>query len=140
LYYLGSRYGEERGVGQRRATSIDAAFAGVSDSAPLLRSDRARNRVHTLARLRLAPLAKPGSGGSEGHQIIMARPQPFGAEDDWAVLPDGHVAILRAADYHVCGMQPAGKRTASAANASRREPVTRADKDRILKPVQAMLS
>ena len=140
LYYLGSRYGEERGVGQRRAKSIDAAFAGVSDSAPLLRWDRARNRIDTLARLHLAPLAKPGTGGAAGHQIIMSRPQPFGAEDDWAVTPDGRVAILRAADYHVDWITPDGKRMASPANPFRREPVTRADKDRILKPAQAMLS
>jgi hypothetical protein len=140
LYYLGSRYGEERGVGQRRAKSADDMFAGVSDSAPLLRWDRARDRIDTLARLHLAPLAKPGSGGAAGHQIIMSRPQPFGAEDDWAVLPDGRVAILRVADYHVDWIAPDGRRTATAANAFRREPVTRADKDRILKPVQAMLS
>ena len=140
LYYLGSRYGEERGVGQRSAKSVDAAFAGVSDSAPLLRWDRARNRIDTLARLHLAPLAKPGSGGSAGHQVIMSRPQPFGAEDDWAVTPDGRVAIIRAADYHVDWIAPDGKRLTSPANPFRREPVTRADRDRILKPVQAMLS
>ena len=112
----------------------------VADSAPLLRWDRARSRVDTLARLHQAPLARPGSGGGAGHQIIVPRPQPFSAEDDWAVLADGRVAILRAGDYHVDWITPDDKQMAGPANAFRREPVTRADKERILKPQQFMLS
>lgn len=140
FYYLGSRYGQDAGGGVKKATSIDAAFAGVSDSAPLIRWDRVKNRLDTLARLHLAPLAKPGSGGAAGHQVIMSRPQPFGAEDDWAVLPDGRVAILRVADYHVDWIGPDGKKLATPPNAYQREKVTAADKAQILKPVQAMLS
>jgi hypothetical protein len=140
FYDLGSRYGEDAGGGVRRAKSVDAAFAGVSDSAPLVRWDRVKNRLDTLARLRLAPLGKPGSGGVPGHQVIMSRPQPFGAADDWAVMPDGRVAVIRAADYHVDWIGADGKRIAAAPNAFRPEKVTAADKARILKPVQAMLS
>jgi hypothetical protein len=139
FYYLGSRYAESGG-GPRRTRSANDAFAGAADSAPLLRWDPAKNRIDTLARLRMPPLAKPATGGSSGHQVMMSRPQPFGAEDDWAVTPDGRVAILRVADYHIDWVGPDGRRTASAPIPFRREPVTRADRNRILQPVQAMLS
>ena len=139
FYYLGSRYAES-GAGPRRARSPNDAFAGASDSAPLLRWDPAKNRIDTLARLLMAPLAKPATGGSSGHQVMMSRPQPFGAEDDWAVTPDGRVAILRVADYHIDWVGPDGRRTSSPPIPFRREPVTRADRNRILQPVQAMLS
>lgn len=140
FYFLGSRYGQEAGGGMRRAKSIDAAFAGVSDSAPLIRWDRLKGRFDTLAHLHLAPLAKAGSGGAPGHQVIMSRPQPFGAEDDWAVMPDGRVAVIRAADYHVDWIGRDGRKVASAPNAYRPEKVTAADKARVLQPVRAMLS
>ncbi len=138
LYYLGSRYGQSDGP--RRTKSIEAALAGAADSAPLLRWDRARNRIDTLAMVGMAPLAKPAAGGSAGHRIIMSRPQPFARQDDWAVTPDGRVAILRASDYHVDWVGTDGRRSRGAANPYAHERVTRADKERILKPAQAMTS
>lgn len=129
IYYVGSRYaGDGRHIG------------AAADSAPLIRWDRATNRLDTLARLRMPPIAKPATGGAPKSQVIMMRPQPFGAEDDWAVTPDGRVAIIRAADYRVEWIGADGKRSVSAPNAYQRERVTRADKDRILKPAQAMMS
>lgn len=139
FYYLGSRYAESGGR-PRRARSPSDAFAGAADSAPLLRWDPAKSRIDTLARLRMPPLANAATGGSSGHQVMMSRPQPFGAEDDWAVTPDGRVAILRVADYHIDWIGPDGRRTASPPIPFRREPVTKADRNRILQPVQAMLS
>lgn len=39
------------------------------------------------------------SGG--GARITTGRPGPYQARDRWTVLPDGHVAIVRAEPYHV---------------------------------------
>lgn len=138
IYYLGSRY-TERGERTQIKSGSDP-FAGARDSAPLLRWDRVKNRIDTLTRIGQPSLAKPSEGKSAGNRMIMSRPQPFAAEDDWAVLPDGRVAILRAADYHIEWIAPDGRRTVGKPIPFTRERVTRADKDDMLKPAQAVTS
>lgn len=73
----------------------------VSDSLPILRFDRATKKTDTLAYM--VNTAKVSSSGGQGNRRVAFTIQnkPFGDEDQWAVTPDGRVAIVRAADYHV---------------------------------------
>ena len=81
------------------------------DSTPLLRFNPANATLDTLALLRvpeLPPPPLPGGGGSKGKA---ADPQ-----DDWAVGPDGTVAVLRSGNFSVTWISPDGRRQAGPPN------------------------
>ena len=72
-----------------------------SDSAPVLRFDRAARRIDTVAYTRLAKSNTQVSGGRGNMEIRIGGGNPLTPQDDWAVLPDGRVAVIRATDYHL---------------------------------------
>ena len=139
LDYLGSRYGEERGVGQRRAKSIDDALPACPtrhrSSAGIGRRTASTRWPACTSHRSASPV--PAEARPSDHHVAPAALRSRGRLGGAAGRPRRDP---RVADYHVDWIAPDGKRTASPAIAFRREPVTRADKDRILKPAQAMLS
>ncbi|HYV99412.1 MAG TPA: hypothetical protein VE967_18280, partial [Gemmatimonadaceae bacterium] len=58
--------------------------------------------------MRISSTQLPGGGISLSPVI-----NPLATLDDWAVLPDGTIAILRGLDYHVDWIAPDGSRTSS---------------------------
>jgi hypothetical protein len=78
------------------------------DSAPIMRMDLDRRSVDTLGFLKI-PTAKSGmvtiSNGMASFPVI--NPLPSG--DEWTLLPDGTVAIVRAQDYHIDWLGADGK-------------------------------
>jgi hypothetical protein len=72
-----------------------------SDSAPIIRFDRATLRADTVAFTRLAKgnSSVTGTAGG-GLQVRNGLVNPLVPRDDWVVLPDGRVAVIRADDYH----------------------------------------
>jgi hypothetical protein len=85
-----------------------------SDSAPILRYTIATNRVDTVAYMNLTKNGvserATSSGGEMRVSIRLSSSVPFAAADDWAVLADGRVVIVRVADYHVEIVHPDGRR------------------------------
>jgi hypothetical protein len=94
---MGARYTDARG----RLYSMGPNFAigpngeaTSSDTAPIIRLDRATKKTDTLrssthprrpsARRRVGPNVSIRAGGGN----------PFAAADDWAVTPDGRLAIV----------------------------------------------
>jgi len=84
------------------------------DSAPLLRGDFTTHRVDTAAFIRFTSwyydVARTDSDGfawSEPHY------DPLPVMDDWAVLSDGTIAVVRAADLHIDWIGPDGTVEAS---------------------------
>jgi hypothetical protein len=71
------------------------------DSAPVMRFDRAARRIDTVAYRRVAKANTQVSGGRGNQNIRVGGANPLAPQDDWAVLPDGRVAVVRVADYHV---------------------------------------
>jgi len=73
-----------------------------SDSAPIIRFDRATLRADTVAFTRLARGngSVTGTAGG-GLRVRNGLANPLVPRDDWVVLPDGRVAVIRADDYHV---------------------------------------
>jgi hypothetical protein len=69
------------------------------DSAPLLRIDRPRQKADTVLFLRV-PRRVPGVPSN-----------PYNPRDQWAVGPDGSIAVVNVDDYHVTWVRPDGKRT-----------------------------
>lgn len=114
------------------AFAVTAAGTLVpADSAPVLRFDRVTTTLDTLAWLHLADGNATARGMSGGGVSLRVGLRAFPARDDWAVMPDGGVAIVRARDYHVDRYSAAGARSAGRAVPVRRLPVTEADKEEI---------
>jgi hypothetical protein len=94
------------------------------DSTPLLRFDPVTRSLDTLALLKvpkLGPPPLPGGGDLRGTAL-----EP---EDDWAVGPDGRVAIVRSENYSVTWVYPGGQTVPGPPNDFRPVPVGRAERE-----------
>ena len=82
------------------------------DSAPLLRVDLDTRRADTVAAVRTAKFISNTITLPNGGQSTMMTQVPLATIDDWAVLSDGTIAIVRGNDYKVDFLLPDGaKRT-----------------------------
>lgn len=85
-----------------------------ADSTVLLRYDRATQRIDTLGYIKLAKQNVQTSGSQGNFSIQIGGSNPLTPRDEWSVFPDGRVAIVRAADYHVDWIAPNGTHSSSA--------------------------
>ncbi len=85
-----------------------------ADSVPLLRFDRATRRTDTLAYIKLPKSNTQVSGGQGNMRVMVGGANPLLPRDEWAVFPDGRVAIARAATYHIDFIQPDGTKRSGA--------------------------
>lgn len=79
----------------------DGAPPVEGDSAPILRLDRGTQKVDTAAWVRVPKGNVSASGGPGRLQMRIGISNPFVARDEWGVLPDGRVAVLRSPEYRV---------------------------------------
>lgn len=87
----------------------------ASDTAAIVRYDRGTRRLDTLAQVKLQKSAAQVSGGQNNMRVMVGGANPLSPRDEWTVFPDGRIAIVRAADYHVDFILPNGtKRSAPA--------------------------
>lgn len=85
----------------------------VADSAPVIRARFDTRAVDTVALIKIAaarPVVVP-MGPGQWMQVAAMNPLPL--TDDWALMHDGTVAIVRAADYHVDWVHPDGRMTST---------------------------
>ena len=120
IYIQGSLFGGSLGGG--------AGNAEIPDSVAVLRWTPGRTGFDTLGRVKIPSIARAVSGGANARAVVM-RQQPFSASDDWAVAPDGRVAVARVGDYHVEWLGT--PRATGPAVRYPKVPVTQADKDAI---------
>lgn len=83
------------------------------DSAPIVRADFDTRKVDTLARVKTI---KPGNMKivTEKDMFgIKMTLNPLDIADEWAMLTDGTIAIVRAHDYHVDFLEADGKMTSA---------------------------
>jgi hypothetical protein len=83
------------------------------DSAPIIRADFDTRTLDTIALMKI-PFRKSGmisvqARGLEGFSVF----NPLPVTDEWALLPDGTIAIVRASDYHMDWIHPDGRVTSS---------------------------
>lgn len=127
-------------------TGVDAAgrFYGleytansVYDSARVVRWDRARRTRDTVAlfmsslippKMNEGDVVRAASGRVAGVRRA-ARPRAFFAYNQWALAPDGRVAIVGASPYRVTYVNTNGSRTAGPVVNYRPVPVTEAEKE-----------
>jgi hypothetical protein len=90
-----------------RRPTPDGIPPAVSDSTPLLRADLDRRHTDTVGYVG-RPMARFDALRSTGVVASAWRPDPLRVTDDWAVLSDGSIAIVRGHDYHVDLIRPNG--------------------------------
>lgn len=85
-----------------------------SDSIAIVRSDLDQRKTDTIARFArplISVTSEKYSDGSSGHVYAF---DPLQSADEWAVLSNGAVAIVRGHDYHIDWIQPDGSMTSTA--------------------------
>jgi hypothetical protein len=105
----------------------------AADSTAITRFARGAAKGDTLAWVHLdketiAISNVPGGGVSVSNGV-----RAFASRDDWVALPDGGVAVVRVADYHVDWYSKSGVHTAGPAVATDRIAVTTVDKEQAKK-------
>lgn len=90
------------------------------DSSPILRGDFDTRKVDTVVWLKTPSQGRMGmemkdnpAGGAPSitmHMLV----NPFPMSDEWALLSDGTIAIVRSHDYHIDWIDPDGTRRSSA--------------------------
>jgi len=84
------------------------------DSAFIIRAELATRAIDTLASFKIASYKQSINADGQGFFTsleITSNPLPI--VDDWAVSPDGSIAIVRGRDYHVDWVSGDGRRSAS---------------------------
>jgi hypothetical protein len=88
------------------------ALPDFPDSAALVRVDLATRKLDTAAFFKI-PKIKMSVTQTERGMSMTSEINPLPLVDDWAVLSDGSIAILRGQDYHIDFVNPDGSLTVS---------------------------
>lgn len=70
------------------------------DSAPIIRFDLDARRADTAGYIKV-PAPRVNINSSEGRVRITMQVNPVSVTDEWALLPDGDIAVVRGADFRV---------------------------------------
>lgn len=98
------------------------------DSVPVQRFNRTKKSYETVAWLKVPKNNSQVSGGGGRMEVRIGGANPFAARDEWAVAPDGRIAIVHANDYRVEWITPNGQRAAGPATPYSKTKVTNAHK------------
>ena len=71
------------------------------DSAPIIRASFETRSVDTVARVKLNPSSRVDVSTVNNHSVFTTYINPLVSVDEWAILTDGTIAIVRGQDYHV---------------------------------------
>jgi len=117
-----------RGVdGRGRIYYQPPGAGGRTDSAPVIRWDRAASKFDTVARVKLPALVTRSSGGPNDRRVSQ-RPAPYPAQEAWAVGNDGRLAIVRVPSYRVDLVTPGAAPVAGPVLAATPVPIRDAEK------------
>jgi hypothetical protein len=85
----------------------------MPDTAAIVRVDLATRAVDTVAFIKVPRPRMSVTRGDDGRVTMTSEINPLPLTDDWTVLPDGAIALVRGRDYHVDWVAPDGARTSS---------------------------
>jgi hypothetical protein len=71
-----------------------------ADSAPIIRFDLNERRADTAGYIKV-PAPRMSINSSEGRVRVTMQMNPLSVTDDWALLPDGDIAVVRGADFRI---------------------------------------
>ncbi|HEY4133463.1 MAG TPA: hypothetical protein VGM50_22785 [Gemmatimonadaceae bacterium] len=84
----------------------------MADSTPLLRADLAKRQVDTVGYFG-RPLERTDARRANGLILSLFRPSPLQPMDEWTVLSNGSIAVVRGHDYHIDWIRADGARSSS---------------------------
>ncbi len=108
----------------------------ISDSAPLLRADFAARTTDTIAFV-ARPMARVDVWNSRQDQLSFWLSDPLKSIDEWAILSDGSLALVRGHDYHIDWLRSDGTKESSPKMPFDWKPLSDDDKQRLVDTVQA---
>ncbi|HEY4303940.1 MAG TPA: hypothetical protein VGM82_05715 [Gemmatimonadaceae bacterium] len=130
LLYLGNRHsapGEK--PGEKR----------LDDSLPILRADLDSRRTDTIAKV-ARPLAKAAIISPDGRSTVTVYLlDPLRTIDEWTMLSDGSIAVVRGHDYHIDWWRPDGAHSSGSKLPFDWKRIDDANKQRIVDSAQAKL-
>ncbi|MEP6765023.1 MAG: hypothetical protein ABJB66_11955 [Gemmatimonadaceae bacterium] len=86
-----------------------------SETDPLIRGDFELRSVDTIAKLQTGSRPKMTvAEDASGMPIVTARVNPINRVDQWSMLSDGTIGIVRANDYHIDWIEPDDSRRSTA--------------------------
>ena len=85
----------------------------IPDSAAIFRVDLATRQIDTLGYIKTPKIRMNVSQDENGRIRMMSEINPLPLVDEWAVVSDGSVAIVRGRDYHIDWVNPDGTRSSS---------------------------
>jgi hypothetical protein len=88
-------------------------FPTLPDSAALVRFDPATRKVDTATFFKTPKFNVTVTQSPDGGIRVTSTTNPLPQGDDWALLSDGTVALVRTKDYHVDWLNPDGTTTSS---------------------------
>lgn len=87
--------------------------ASQPDSVPIVRVDFDSRKADTVTFVKVPKNESQMTRGEDGSTRLTIKINPLPQADDWALLADGTVAVMRVLDYHVDYYRPDGSRAAS---------------------------
>lgn len=144
LVYQGTPPNQNRALmelNQKIMTERSVTAPGAIDSAPIVRADFDTRAVDTLATVKIvqqysAVLATRDDRGNLTQRLTV---NPTQTADEWGLLPDGTIAILRAHDYHMEWVSPDGTRKRSPKMPFDWKQLTDQGKQHVIDSIQPML-
>ncbi len=73
----------------------------MADTAPVLRVNLATRALDTAAYFKIPSASVSMTQDDKGAMRISVLTNPMPVVDDWALMPDGRIAVVRGTDYHV---------------------------------------
>jgi hypothetical protein len=86
----------------------------IPDSTAVVRMDLTTRAVDTVAFVKVPKVKMDVQRDDNGRVSITAQVNPLPVIDEWAVLSDGSIALVRGRDYHVDWVRADGSRESSA--------------------------
>lgn len=87
--------------------------ANQPDSVPIVRVDFDTRKADTVTFVKVPKSESQMTRGEDGSTRLTVKINPLPQADDWALLADGTVAVMRVLDYHVDYYRPDGSHVAS---------------------------
>jgi len=88
-------------------------FPTPPDSAALVRFDLATRQTDTATFFKTPKFNLSVTQSPDGGMRVTTTTNPLPQGDDWALLPDGTIALVRTKDFHIDWLNPDGTTTAS---------------------------
>ena len=85
----------------------------IPDSAAVVRVDLTTRQLDTVGFIRIPKINMQVTQDDKGNVRMQSEVNPLPLVDEWAVLPNGTVALVRGRDYHVDFVNPDGGKTSA---------------------------